>query len=205
MKPIKTLLVIVCLFGLATWGYGATSVYLFGKGNFNMAYSGTYEEGVNDFSDTNAYQTFGGGFGFVSGARSFFGLEVHYNMAGTATLVDPSDDDTVDIDTYQYILGFLTFGFPVVDNPTLKLYIQAGGGGGYALSAEEKTYTSAQGFETIIEVPEKKMPFGGFAGLTVNVGLGPGMYLMASGRYQMLVAEETMSSIVVLGGIVFSF
>ena len=201
----KLFAIVLCLAVLTAAGFGATNVYLFGKGIFTMPVTGTYEEGVTDFSDADGFQTFGIGAGLITGGTSFFGLEVHYNMAGKATLNDPSDDDTVEIDTYQYVSGLLTFGFHLIQNSPLKLYIQAGAGVSYAMGAEEKTYTSSLGYETIISVPDKQYPITGFAGLGVMFEVTPGISVMGSARYQYMMTDDPQSAILILAGVAFGF
>jgi len=206
MKNIsKILTVILCLAFLTTWGLSTTNIYVFGKGKFNFETEGDYVEGENDFSNTAAYNTYGVGVGLVSGGSSFFGIEIHYNMPGTTTLTDTSDNDTVEIDTYQAVAGMLTFGFNIVNSAKLRFYLQLGGGGAYAMGAETKTYTSSLGFETLIEPPDTKFAILGFGGAGVQFFFSEKIGVMGSVRYQYTGYEDAISSIVALGGIVFSF
>ena len=204
-NSIKILMVFICVACLTTWGLSSTNIYVFGKGKFNMATEGEYVEGTNDFSNTDAFSTFGAGAGLTSSGSSFFGLEVHYNMPGTTTLTDPKDSDTVKIDTYQSVAGFVTIGFCFVNSQTLRFYAQLGGGGVYALGVETKTYTSSMGFETLIEPPENEFAIAGFGGLGVQVFFSSNIGITGSVRYQYTSYEDAMSSIVALGGVVFSF
>jgi len=205
MKLSKLMLIIIFCLALTTWGYGAVHFYIFGKANFNNALDTGYEAGTNDFSTQAAYSTYGAGCGLITGSRIFLGLEIHYNLNGTATLTDPSDNDTVNIDTYKYASGFLTLGINIVQSTRFKLYIQGGGGIGYGIKIETKTYTSSLGFETIIEPPKNKTPIIGFGGLGLEVHFSRVIGVMAQGRYQYLASDDAQPAIVAMGGLVFSF
>ncbi len=205
MKLLKLMLIPIFCLALTTWGYGAVQFYTFGKANFNNALDTGYEAGANDFSTQAAYSTYGTGCGLTAGSRIFFGLEIHYNLNGTATLTDPSDNDTVVIDTYKYASGFLTLGLNIVQSTGFRLYIQGGGGIAYGIEIKTKTYTSSLGFETIIEPPKKKTPIVGFGGLGLEVYFSRGIALMVQGRYQYLASDDAQSAVVAMGGLVFSF
>jgi hypothetical protein len=126
-------------------------------------------------------------------------------MPGTVTLTDPSDNDTVAIDTYTSIAGMLTFGFNIVNSDKLRFCLQLGGGGAYAMGAETKTYTSSLGFETEIDPPDSNFAILGFGGAGVQVFFSDNIGIMGSVRYQYTGYDDPISSIVALGGIVFTF
>lgn len=205
MKLLRLILISIFCLALTTWGYGAIHFYAFGKANFINALDTVYEAGTNDFSTQAAYSTYGTGCGLVAGSRIFLGLEIHYNLNGTVTLTDPSDNDTVNIDTYKYASGFLTLGINIVQSIGFRLYIQGGGGIAYGIKIETKTYTSSLGFETIIEPPKKKTPIVGYGGLGMEVYFSRGIGLMAQGRYQYLASDNAQSALIIMGGLVFSF
>jgi len=205
MKWIKRALIPVFLAVLTTGGYGAVHFYTIGKANFNFTQNTGYEAGANDFSTHEAYTTFGAGYGLTIGSKAFFGLELHYNLSGKAILTDPSDNDTVSIDTYKYASGLLLIGFNIVRNPGIRFYIEGGGGIAYGIDIKTKTYISAQGFETIIEPPQKRSPFFGFGGLGIDLYFTHGIGMTVHARYRYLAADDPQSAVIALAGLVFSF
>jgi hypothetical protein len=206
MKYLKIISAVILLVLGTSLAYSDTNVYFFGKGNFvNSAGSeADYKEGENDFPIMSSHQTFGGGFGLTFGSRgAFFGIEGHYNLSGEAVLTDPSDNDTVNIETYKYASGFLTLGFNIINKNSLRLYISGGGGVSYSLGAEMETYTSGGGYETHIEVPEKKYPLTGFGGIGVEIYFSPTSGLLLSGRYLYAGLDQPQTMIVAMVGLVF--
>jgi hypothetical protein len=211
MKILRIILVSVLLMCLTSFAFSKSSLFLFGLGNFFQDVEGTYEEGVNDFANTSSYQVYGFGLGIMSSSEKtvYTGVEVHYNLQGKVTLTDPSDDDTVEIDTYKNITGLLVLGINIVKSSVIRVFVNGGGGGKYMLSAEEQTFTSSLGYETIIEVPEKKFSLMAFGGGGVIFMFSESIGAFASGRYiHVFKSDEndvSKSSIMALGGLYFSF
>lgn len=207
MKKLKVISILGCLVLLSTLAYGDSHFYVFGKGNF-IGSSGSrddYLEGENEFPLVSAYKNFGAGFGLTFGKLVFAGIEGHYNLSGKATLTDPSDDDTLEINTYKYLSGIFTLGVNLVRNNTMRLYINGGGGVRYNLDAETQTYISELGFGVEIEPPEKKYlleAFGG-AGLELYVSQSTGLFF--NGRYSYVDFDDPQMAIVVLAGLVYRF
>jgi hypothetical protein len=153
----------------------------------------------------SSFNNFGFGLGLmIDSKKVFYGLEAHYTFGATTTLTDPSDDDKVDVDTYEHISGLLMIGFNLVHKPTLRLFINGGGGVSFVLDAEMKTYTSQLGFETQIE-PPKKYPITVFVGMGTVINLSPSLGLWLNGRYQYLALDVPESTVVLLAGLVVSF
>ncbi len=207
MRFIKVTLITVLLFFSTSLVYADTSLYLFGKGNFVMA-SGSeddYRPGENDFPMASSFNNFGFGLGVIFESKKiFYGLEVHYTLSGKTTLTDPSDDDKVNVDTYDHISGLLAIGFNLVHKPNLRLFINGGGGVSLVLDDEMKTYTSQLGYETQIE-PPRKYPLTAFGGMGAVINFSPSLGLWFNGRYQYLALEVPESAVVVLIGLMISF
>lgn len=206
MKSLKIISAVILFVVGSSLAYSDTNIYLFGKSNFvNSAGSeADYVEGENDFPIMSSHQNFGGGFGITFGSKgAFFGIEGHYNLSGETVLTDPSDDDTVTINTYKYASGFLTLGFNIINNNSMRLYISGGGGVSYALGAEMETYTSDMGYETQIEVPEKKYPLTGFGGIGLEIYFSPNSGLLLGGRYLYTDLDQPQTMIVAMVGLVF--
>ena len=205
MKAFKIILIGVCLASVSAQAYGDSQFSVFGKFNTVPGYEGTYEEGVNDFPIVSDYQNYGLGLGLTFGKTLFAGIEGHYNFSGKATLTDPSDDDTVQVDTYRYACGFFTLGVNLMRSQSVRLYINGGGGIRYNLDAEVKTYTSELGFETLIDPPEKKILTEAFGGVGVEIYFSPSTGVVLNGRYSYVNFESPQTSLVVLAGVVYRF
>jgi len=190
---------------VSTIAYSETRFYLFGRGNYvnSAGAEADYREGENDFPIMSSHQTYGAGFGLTFGSTAFIGIEGHYNLSGKATLTDPSDDDTVEIDTYKYASALLTIGFNIIRKQSVRFYVSGGGGVSYTLDAKTKTYTSQLGYETRIETPEKKYPLTGFGGFGFEFFFSQSAGIILSGRYIYIDLDEPQTVFVGLAGIVF--
>lgn len=207
MKTLKIISILGCLVLLSTLAYGDSYFYVFGRGNFIGA-SGSvddYVEGENEFPIASAYKNYGAGFGLTFGKVVFAGIELHYNLSGKATLTDPSDDDTLEINTYKYASGIFTLGVNIVRNQTVRLFINGGGGVRYNLDAESQTYTSELGFAVEIEPPEKKFLFEAFGGAGLELYISQSTGLFFNGRYSYVNFDDSQMAIVVLTGLVYRF
>ncbi len=209
MRVLKIILIFSFLVLMSTFAFSEVHFYVFGKGNFSGSTGSEedYEEGVNDFPIASSYQTFGIGFGLTSGKTAFIGFEGHYNMSGKVTLTDPSDNDTVDIDTYKYASGFVTIGFNIVRSRATRFYIS--GGGGIHLIVEKleaKMYVSDLGYETAIEPAGRRSHAAGFGGAGLELYISKTMGVFVGGRYLFYSLEgETRSALTALVGIVTRF
>ena len=208
MKRTKIILIPCIIVFLAGFAFCEADLYLFGRGNFVRA-SGSesdYKEGVNDFPIASSHQNYGLGLGFaLNYGAGFIGLEIHYNLSGKATLTDPSDDDTVEIETYNNYSGYLVFGLNLMRRKAVDLFINSGIGVVYSPDAETKTYTSHLGYETEIDPPEKKSPFSGFGGIGLRLNLSSSTAVLFSGRYLYIALDEPQTMFVVIAGIVYRF
>lgn len=208
MKFIKFFFVLGLILLNAVFAYSQTNLFLFWKGNLVQS-SGTeddYKPGENDFPIASSYRTHGFGLGVAFDyGPAFLGIEAHYNLSGKTILTDPSDNDTVQIDTYKSVLGFFFVGFNILRNDTMRFYLSVGGGVSYALDAEKKIYTSENGFETEIEVPDKKYPLAGFGGVGIELYLSSSIGLFINGRYQYIALDDPQKSVSALAGFIFSF
>jgi len=207
MKTLKVISILGCLVLLSTLAYGDSHFYVFGKGNFigSSGSSDDYVEGENEFPIVSAYKNYGVGFGLTFGKVVFAGIEGHYNLSGKVTLTDPSDDDTVEVNTYKYASGIFTLGVNIVRNQTVRLYINGGGGVRYNLDAETQAYTSELGYEVEIEPSEKKYLLEAFGGVGLELYLSQTTGLFFNGRYSYVDFEDPQMAIVVLAGLVYRF
>lgn len=208
MRYVKSIFLIVLFVLASTYVFSDTNLYLFGKGNFKFSAGSEddYIEGENDFPMSSNFKTLGFGFGLTGGSRIvFFGLEAQYNLSGTTTLTDPSDDDTVDIDTYTYATALLQIGFNIFQNSNLRFYINGGGGVSFAIGAETKNYITRLGYDAEIDVPDKKYPITAFGGAGLVLKFSSSMGVLFSGRFQYMALDEPLMSVIVLAGLNFDF
>ena len=208
MKLIRGL-VLVLIFLILNSGsaFGESRLYFFGMGNFIREAGGEsdYEAGTNDFPISSSHQTFGFGAGFSKDFGHFFlGPEISYNLNGTTTLTDPSDNDSVNINTYKFASLFFNLGFNLVNSDLLRLYINGGGGVSYTLNTDSRTYISQMGYETQISPPDRKFPLSIFGGTGLDFKISPNLNIIMSGRYQYIGFKQPQTMIIVLAGIAIS-
>ena len=210
MKKFLFIILIILIFGSSNRIIAKTELILFGKGNFvrSAGSKSDYIEGKNDFPIMSAHQTYGFGFGLTSYTNEIFfmGIEVHYNLKGKAVLTDPSDNDTVEIDTYKNLSGFLTLGFNLIRSDFLRFFMVGGGGVYYPLNATRKTYISKLGYETIIEPFENKYHLSGFGGIGITLSFSESIGFILCGRYTYIaIKEQPETMIEAITGLFFRF
>jgi outer membrane protein W len=165
-----------------------------------------YVLGENDFPVTPSHTP-----ALLGGSVAYFftenlGLEMdgRYTLTTGVTLVDPSDQDTVDVDTSKHFSLSLNLIYQFLSG-NFRPYLVAGGGFDI-VSAEEKTYTSEYGFEITVEPPvsttDALANIG--AGLCYSVNEKIGIRLDV--RYVLIFAEpEKVKSLSAVGGLFFRF
>jgi len=208
MKFSKILSGFFLLFLSAGMSFSSTDFYLFGKGNF-IGETGSkedYQEGKNDFPLASSFSTIGFGMGLTTTLDPLFlGIEAHYNLAGNTTLTDPSDNDTVRINTYEYASGFLLLGFHLLRNNKFSLFIDTGIGISLALNTKMRTYVSEYGYETEIEPPEKNYPLTAFVGAGLKISFKPALGILLNIRYQYMDQDDPQSAFSLSAGMIYTF
>lgn len=207
MRVLKIAFISICLVLFSTAAYSEVQFYIFGKGNFIGA-SGSesdYEIGVNEFPLVSSHQNYGTGFGLKFGGTLFIGLEGHYNFGGKAIHTDPSDNDTVEMDTYKCTSGFLTLGVNIVRSSVLRLYINGGGGVSYYVDAEGKTYVSEDNIAVEVDPLEKKYKLAGFGGIGLELYFSQTGGILLNARYLHIGVEEPQPIYMVMAGLVWKF
>jgi hypothetical protein len=117
---------------------------------------GDYVAGINDFPTVPAYQSQAFGLGFaIFTSRSFaVGLDVRYGLSAQVDLRDPSDGETIMVDTPNNLSAVFNF-YKYFDLSRRLGLVVSLGGGVENLVAEEKEYLSSLGSKIIIARPEK--------------------------------------------------
>ena len=180
--------------------------YLFGMGNLvnRLGSEGDYRFGTNDFCITSAHLNFGFGLGvsYYVWKNLFLALESNLNLSGSATMTDPSDEDTVKVDTYQNLSAFLILGYDIVRSQSSAVSLSGGGGINLLLNAESKRYTSELGYIAAIAAPERKVNAAFIAGIS-----GERMFsrhLGVTGMLRFLIvagADKTRTAFQLLAGL----
>jgi len=173
---------------------------------FQYGSEDNYILGENDFPVTPSHTP-----AILGASLAYFfsknlGLEAdgRYTFSTTATLVDPSDQDTVDVDTSKHFSLTLNLIY-LFSKGNLKPYLVAGGGFD-SVSAEEKNYISEYGFDITVEPPESTTDalanFG--AGLIYSVSESVGIRLDV--RYVLIFAQpDSVKSLNAVLGASFRF
>lgn len=209
MKKSKSSLILILLVFLCpaviTTLSGATTLYPFASFDWlkQVGENADYQAGINDFCITDAHQTTAIGLGLTTGGALHFGFELQYTLKGTALMHDPSDGDTLSIDTYARALATVLAGYKVIDSSNLTLAIEAGGGGLFMLGAEDKIYTSGHGLETTIMAPEKTTSAQVFAGIALNYFFSKSMGLHLGARYFFYLLTPKQQSFSAQAGLAF--
>jgi len=146
-----------------------------------------YSSGDNDFPTTPAHTPPTFGLSFLCQFSGLLGLEVdgRYTLSSKVTLTDPSDGDTVSVDTLQHVgltLNVLLF----LGNGSFRPYLALGAGGDIALGAKEQTLTTSLGYVVTFLPPEQKAEIVADAGLGFLFHIGPTFGLRVDVRYLIL-------------------
>ncbi len=157
-----------------------------GEKRFQLSFSGgldhvleygseeDYQILENDFPVTPPHTpaAFGVSLAYFPVERLGIELAGRYTLSSKVSLVDPSDDDRVDVDTsmhYSFALNLLYHLAAGRFRPYILL-----GGGLDKVSGEEETYTSEYGYEITFLVPEKTLD------PLVNAGAGVSYFFSRS-------------------------
>ncbi|NIM17775.1 MAG: outer membrane beta-barrel protein [Candidatus Aminicenantes bacterium] len=164
-----------------------------------------YVPAENDFPVTPAHSPvcLGGSLVYFLNERAALELGGRYYSGTTVTLKDPSDQDTVDVNTAAHFSVIANFIF-YAGKGNFRLYLTAGAGID-TIFAEDKTYTSAYGYEIEFLAPGKKVDF------LINVGNGLQFYLSSNfgitldARYIVIFDEPSnLKSLNLMAGVFFN-
>ncbi|MCJ7525561.1 MAG: hypothetical protein MUP71_10135 [Candidatus Aminicenantes bacterium] len=117
-----------------------------------------YVAGANDFPVTPAFQSpvLGFGFAFFTSRSFAIGLDVRYGLSAAVDLRDPSDGETIAVDTPKNLTAVFNLYKYFDFSKRLGLYVSLGGGL-ENLMAEEKEYLSNLGNKIIIAGPDQAL------------------------------------------------
>lgn len=147
---------------------------------------GDYVAGENDFPVTPAHQgaALGIGLTFSNPKSLAFGVSVSYGLSSAIDLRDPSDGETVTVDSPTSLQAVLNLSKFIDLSQKLRLVIFLGGGGEYRL-ADGREFVSSLGNKIVVESPAK--PFSPLAaagvGLHCMLSNALGLALEIQGAY----------------------
>ncbi|NIM90791.1 MAG: hypothetical protein GTO17_07575 [Candidatus Aminicenantes bacterium] len=132
-----------------------------------------YIMGENDFPVTPAHTPLGFGAALTYSLANKMALqfEARYTLSSKVTLVDPSDQDTVDVNTSSHLAAILNFIYHF-SNGKMTPYLVFGVGIDNLL-AKDETYISEYGYEVEFLAPEKAMDLVAQAGGGILYFLSP--------------------------------
>jgi hypothetical protein len=169
-KNIINCLVILVLFTMATSTFSAiaqkesfkkTQFTL--RGAFNMFSANgadtDYVAGTNDFPVTPAYSApaFGIGLTLFTSPSFAIGIDVRYGLSAKVDLRDPSDQETVNVETLKNIVGTLSFHKYFELSKQMQLNVSLGGGA-ENLMANDTEYTGSFGSKVVVAAAKSFSP-----------------------------------------------
>ena len=128
-----------------------------------------YVAGTNDFPVTPAYKesVCGIGLAFFTSPSFAIGFDFRYGLAAKVDLRDPSDGETIRVDTPKNLIAALNLYQYFNLSKQMQIFISLGGGGEYRM-ADDKEYTSNLGSKIIIAAPAKPFSPLAAAGIGFN-------------------------------------
>jgi outer membrane beta-barrel protein len=185
-------------FQLSVFG-GLNHVFEYGSEN-------DYALGQNDFPVTPSHTppVLGASLAYRFTERLGLELDWRYVLSSKVTLEDPSDQDTVEIDSSKHYSLTLNLLYQLMSGK-LRPYVLAGGGFD-KLQAKDAEYTSEYGFEITLEAPEKTLDAVFNFGAGLNYFLSESMALKLDVRYVMIFADpNNVNNLSTVVGVVFRF
>lgn len=173
---------------------------------FEYGSENDYVLGENDFPVTPSHTppNFGAAFALFIKDNIALELDWRYTLSSKVTLLDPSDQDEVEIDTSKHHTITLNFIYRFLRG-NIRPYIVVGGGLDKLL-AKDQMYITKYGFEVDFLAPEKTVdPIANF-GAGMQLFVSPNIGIRLDLRYVMIFAEpDSISGLNGVAGITFSF
>jgi outer membrane protein W len=164
-----------------------------------------YIPAENDFPVTPAHSplSLGASLTYYLSQRTAVEVGSRYFSSSTVTLLDPSDQDTVDIDTAAHLAFNANFIF-FAGKGNFRLYLTAGAGID-TVFAEDKTYTSAYGYEIEFLAPERKLDFLFNIGNGFQISISPKFGITVDARYMVVFSKPSnLKSLNLMAGVFFN-
>jgi OOP family OmpA-OmpF porin len=165
-----------------------------------------YALGENDFPVTPSHTppALGASLAYFFAENLGLELDWRYVLSSKVTLEDPSDQDTVEIDSSKHYSLTLNLLFQF-GGGKLRPYILAGGGFDKFLE-EDATYTSEYGFVITLEAPDKTLDAVFNFGAGLHYFVTDSMALKLDVRYVMIFADpNNVNNLSAVVGLSFRF
>lgn len=207
-KALLLILIVTFLTFLQFAGGQEFQLYFAGGINYLFEYGSEddYAPGENDFPVTPAHTSPWFGLGFSYFFTDALGIEVdgRYYLSSKVTLTDPSDDDTVEYTTGKHLSMTLNLVYRC-KRGSLMPYVVIGGGID-KLFAEDKTSTSAYGYEIEFTTPDKTLDPMANIGGGIQYLFRPNAGARVDVRYMIIFAKpERVSSLNLMVGVFIRF
>ena len=154
-----------------------------------------YEFAQNDFPVTPAHNSLKFGIAlsyfFIKGLG--FELDARFFLPSRVILEDPSDQDTVKIDTSSHFSISLNYIYKIL-NGKIQPYLVAGGGIDKILG-NDQTAVTKYGFEIQFDKPKKTLDFSINAGGGIQYSLSSRMGIRLDIRYFVIFGEQSLASL----------
>lgn len=173
---------------------------------FKYGSESDYALGENDFPVTPAHTPLALGASLAYFFTENLGLELdwRYALSSQVMLEDPSDQDTVQIDSSKHYSMTLNLLYQLMSGK-LRPYILVGGGIDELL-AEDVTYISKYGFEIALEAPTKTLDAAANFGVGLNYFMSSRVALRLDVRYVMIFADpNNVNNLSAVVGLSFRF
>jgi opacity protein-like surface antigen len=189
-KPLYTvcfaLLILGFLPGLGFSQQPKAYVHVFGGLNavFEYGSDNDYVQGGNDFPVTPAHTTASAGvsFGYFVLQGLALELDARYHPSTGVTLTDPSDEDTVDIDTAKHYTVTANLMYQFLQG-SVRPYVLAGAGIDTMVDVGTTLLETEYGFEFELKEPDEKTEFMFNIGGGVEILLTGSLGIRVDARY----------------------
>lgn len=207
-RVMLSILILLAASNLAAAGKRGTGLTLLAGWNLFGAVGSDsdYVAGSNDFPATPSCQAPVAGLRLTFGGsrRLSWGLDVRYGTAADVVRRDPSDNETVGVETPRNLTAVLAAQIFMDLGDRLALVLTLGGGAEYRL-VEEKTFLSSLGNKIVIPKPEKPYAPLAVAGLGAQYMLGGSLGLVAECRLAFAVRDPAQMIVTPALGLVIGF
>ncbi len=187
------------------------SFHLFGSLNRILEYGCEcdYEQGANDFPLTPAHSTsvFGAGVGYLLGKGFGLELDARYYGSTEVTLTDPSDLDTVKIDSSRHYSITFNILYQILRG-SVRPYLVGGAGFDTLVDVDSKFYKTELGYDFELAPPDKNTHFVWNLGGGVEFVLGRTVGLRLDARYVNIPksgSQPTISGLNATAGVTVRF
>jgi outer membrane protein W len=162
-----------------------------------------YEMGSNDFPVMPGHSSpcFGIAFQYLFVDRLGIELEGLYYFSSRVTLVDPWDQDNVQVSTAERFSVGANLKFYVIHGEKIGTYLIAGGGID-KMFTKEREYTSANGYKVNLTAPPKSVDRFAGVGIGLEYNINPSFGLKMDTRYRVIFAgSDRIKGINAMAGI----